>query len=232
MYCANCGAWNQEESDFCANCGRPLGEKKPQRKARLGLCLLLALGLAALVLLVIVGGALLLREPLSAAWQSFVSQPTPTVVVPTTPPTQAPTLVTPTLPASPTPTTSAPPTATAVPTATPIPTAAQRTFKLVYKQCVPHGSSLGSVKGQVFDKNGKVIPGAKVRIRINDYDWKSDANPATANGEGWYEWTLEVGQRVKFMELTVAGRSVPFSPQGFEVTAQASCFQRVDFVEQ
>jgi predicted nucleic acid-binding Zn ribbon protein len=232
MYCANCGAWNQEESVFCANCGRPLAEKQTQRKARIGLCLLLVLGLVAVVLIVVVVGALLLRERLSAAWQGFVSQPTPTLMVAATPPTQTAILVTPTLPPSPTPTLYVPPTTTPMPTVTPKPTAAQRTFKLVYKQCVPHGSSLGSVKGQVFDKSGRVIPGAKVRIRINDFDWKSDANPATTNAEGWYEWTLEVEQKVKFMELTVAGRTVPFSPEGFEVKSQGGCFQRVDFVEQ
>jgi len=232
MYCPNCGAWNQEESEFCANCGRPLGGKKPQRRSGPGLCLLLALGLIVVVLIAVGVGAVLLRGRLTAAWRGFVSQPTPTAVVPTAPPTQLPASATPTVLPSATATASVPPTATAVPSVTPKPTVAQRTFKLVYRQCVPHGLSLGSVKGQVFDKNGRVIAGAKVRIRINDFDWKSDANPATTNGEGWYEWTLEVGQKVKFMELTVAGRSVPFSPQGFEVKSQGGCFQRVDFVEQ
>jgi hypothetical protein len=232
MYCSNCGAWNQQESEFCGNCGQPLGEKKPRRTAGSGLCLPLALGLVVVVLIAVGIGAVLLRGRLAVAWQGFVSQPTPTALAPAAPPTQLPASSTPTVLPSPTPTAYVPPTATPVPTATPKPTAAQRTFKLVYKQCVPHGSSLGSVKGQVFDKSGRVIPGAKVRIRINDFDWKSDANPATTNAEGWYEWTLEVGQKVKFMELTVAGRSVPFSPQGFEIESQGGCFQRVDFVEQ
>ena len=108
----------------------------------------------------------------------------------------------------------------------------QQAFRLIYRQCVPHGSSLGSVKGQVFDSKGKVIVGARVRIRINDFDWQSDANPATTNADGWFEWTLETGQKVKFVELIVAGRSVPFSPNDLEVEAQGGCFQRVDFVEQ
>jgi hypothetical protein len=122
------------------------------------------------------------------------------------------------------------PTLSATPTEKPTPRA--RTFKLVYGECVPHGFSLGSVKGQVFDKSGKVIPGARVRITINGYDWESAANPATTNSAGWYEWVLEVGQMVQFVELIVDGKSVPFAPQGFEVRATSSCFQRVDFVEQ
>ena len=102
----------------------------------------------------------------------------------------------------------------------------------MYKQCIPHGFGLGSVKGQVFDKGGKIIPGAKVRITINGYEWRSEANPATTNQDGWYEWTLEVGQKVQFVELFVGGKSVPFSPKGFEVEARGGCFQRVDFVEE
>jgi hypothetical protein len=213
MYCTNCGAWNQEESEFCANCGRPLGEKKSQRKSGPGLCLLLALGL---VVVLIAAGVLAYnqRNRIAKALVGYFVASTPTIVIPTVTPTQL------------------PPTATTAPSATPKPTVAQPSFKLLYKQCVPHGSGLGSVKGQVFDKSGKVIPGAKVRIRINDYDWESAANPATTNAEGWFEWTLEAGQKVKFMELIVAGRSVPFAPQGFEVKAQGGCFQRVDFVEQ
>jgi hypothetical protein len=91
---------------------------------------------------------------------------------------------------------------------------------------------LGSVKGQVFDKKGNVIQGAQVRITIDGYDWKSDANPATTNPDGWYEWILAVGQKIKFVELTVDGKPVPFSPQELEVTTTGGCFQRVDFVEQ
>jgi len=91
---------------------------------------------------------------------------------------------------------------------------------------------LGSVKGQVFDKAGKVIAGAKVRITIDDYEWQSDANPATTNSEGWYEWVLEPRQRVKFVELIIDGRSVPFLPKDFEVMANSGCFQRVEFIEE
>ncbi len=88
------------------------------------------------------------------------------------------------------------------------------------------------MKGQVFDKKGAVIAGAKVRITIDGYDWKSDANPATTNGDGWYEWILQVGQKVKFAELIVDGQAVSFSPPDLEVKAIGGCFERVDFIEQ
>jgi hypothetical protein len=87
------------------------------------------------------------------------------------------------------------------------------------------------VKGQVFDKKGVVIPGAKIRITIDGYDWKSDANPAATNGDGWYEWILQVGQTVKFVELIVDGQPLSFSPADLEVKATGGCFQRVDFIE-
>jgi hypothetical protein len=88
------------------------------------------------------------------------------------------------------------------------------------------------VKGQVFDQEGSVIPGARVRITINGYEWQSAANPAVTNFDGWYEWTLEVGQKVQFVELTVDGKAAAFSPVGFEVEARGGCFQRVDFFEE
>jgi len=233
MYCPSCGAWNPEESEFCAKCGRPLHTTdRQQSKKGISLCLaVLALGVILFIIITAIG-AYLMRDRLALVWQSLTAQPTPVAVVTTPAPTGAPMQLTPT------PLPSLSPTATELPTTTPSitptqePTSRQRTFKLVYKECIPHALSLGSVKGQVFDKKGKVIPGAKVRIMINDYEWESDANPATTNWDGWYEWVLEPGQRVKFVELIIDGHSVPFSPRDFEVTATSGCFQHVDFVEQ
>jgi predicted nucleic acid-binding Zn ribbon protein len=234
MYCSYCGAWNPDDNEFCANCGRPTKEQKRAGRSGPSLCLLVALLIVLLAIVVASVAAFVLRDRIAAAWRAFVLQPTPVVTQPTSVPTQTPAQPTATL--APTPGPSAmqiiPPSATPAPSATPRPTPAQQAFRLAYRGCVPHGSSLGSVKGQVFDNKGKVIVGAKVRIRINDFDWQSNANPATTNADGWYEWTLETGQKVKFVELIVAGRSVPFSPQDQEVVAQGGCFQRVDFVEQ
>jgi hypothetical protein len=235
MYCTNCGAWNPEESKYCAKCGQRLEATEPQSRT---IPTSLLVGLAALlfVAIIVVVGGFLARDRLLRAWDSFFARPTeiavlptatgtPVPIAPTTTPTLEPThTASPTVPATPSP----PATATAAVTPTP----QGRTFKLVYLDCIPHGLSLGSVKGQVFDKDGKVIPGAKVRITINGYEWESDANPATTNGAGWYEWILEVGQDVQFVELVVDGRSVPFTPDDFEAEARASCFQRVDFIEQ
>ena len=234
MYCPHCGAWNPDESNYCGKCGRHLERSKRRRWSFgpvtvLALVLILALGMA-------IAAGILARDRLIRAWRSLVAEPTQVAVIPTITATQVPVreTATPTALPSPSPSPTEAPTITLSPTPTQeqTPTPRQRTFKLVYRECVPHGLSLGSVKGQVFDKAGNVIPGAKVRITINGYEWQSDANPATTNSAGWYEWILEVRQKVQFVELIVGGISVPFSPQGFEVEARGSCFQRVDFVEQ
>jgi len=235
MYCTNCGAWNPEESKFCGKCGQKL-ETTEQRGPRVPLGLWVGLAALLFVAVVAVVGAFLARDRLVRAWDSFFARPTTVAVLPTATVTEVPVAPTatntsePTATSTPTVATTPSPSPTATAAATSTPTG--RRFKLVYLDCVPHGLSLGSVKGQVFDKAGNVIPGAKVRITINGYEWESDANPATTNGAGWYEWILEVGQDVQFVELVVDGRSVAFTPEAFEVEARASCFQRIDFVEQ
>ena len=235
MYCSHCGAWNPEENMFCGKCGQRLQpSSSANQRWRIGSGVMVAL--VSLLVLVIIAAiaAFLLRGGLARVWQSLVPQPARTAVIPTATTTQVPTEPTATL----TPLPSPSPTATELaaptpsPTSAPEPTPIGRTFKLVYRDCIRHALSLGSVKGQVFNKAGSVIPGAKVGITINGYEWQSDANPATTNPEGWYEWILEPGQKIQFVELIVDGRSVPFSPHGFEVKATGSCFQRVDFVEQ
>ena len=107
-----------------------------------------------------------------------------------------------------------------------------RMFVIEYHGCRGHGSRLGSVKGQVFDKQGRVIQGAAVKIGLNGGGWDDPANPAVTNQDGWYEWWLNVGLRVQFLSLDVQGQPVSFGPQGFEVLARSGCFQHVDFREQ
>jgi hypothetical protein len=245
MYCARCGAWNPDESDYCARCGRRIEpEEAPSSRRGIAPCAAMGLLVVAMTAVLLGAAGFLFRDRAYRAWVAFnggltSATATPTLI-PTAEPSPSPRGLTATPTPIPLPSTLASPTPTYVSASTHAPTTqptvtstpAVRTFKAVYRQCVPHGFSLGSVKGQVFDKKGQVIVGAKVRIRINDYDWKSDANPATTNGSGWYEWTLEVGQKIKFVELTVDGKSVPFSPQGIEVKSTAGCFQRVDFVEE
>jgi len=247
MYCSKCGAWNPEDSKFCAKCGQrlealdqtpspnPVGAGWSTYKPPSRVMLIAALFLLAALLCVT---AFAMRSRFSNAWRGLTASPTRIAEVPTATATRAAVSATattePTVEPSPLPTATETfsPLPPASPTPTLKPTPMARTFKLVYKECIPHGFGLGSVKGQVFDKSGKVLQGARVRITINGYEWQSEANPATSNQDGWYEWILEVGQKVQFVEFFVGGKSVPFSPKGFEVEARAGCYQRVDFVEQ
>jgi len=256
MYCSSCGAWNPDDSKFCGKCGRrvqaaagtPSPESGPDSASRLnadsaqpgrgGRCLFMFLGGLLVVLGILAVGAFILRNQLRDIWPGSSVQPTELTASPTPPATGTPVASTATPVPSASPTPPPAPTATLVPTPaqsptpSPPPTPRQRAFKAVYKGCIPHAQSLGSVKGQVLDKKGNPIPGAKVRITIDGYDWKSDANPATSNADGWFEWILQVDQKVQFVELMVGGQSATFTPADLEVKAQGGCFQRVDFMEQ
>jgi len=108
-------------------------------------------------------------------------------------------------------------------------TPATSQFTIDHRGCLPHGSTLGSVKGQVFDRSGNIIVGAMVEIWIDGAPWVSPANPARTNQDGWYEWTLGIDQTVRFVKLYVNGRQVSFSPLNFEVKTQSGCFQQVNF---
>ena len=102
-------------------------------------------------------------------------------------------------------------------------------FSLIYRGCIGHSSGLGSVKGQVFDRNGHIIVNAYVEILVEEQSGL--VAPARTNEQGWYEWVLGSGQRVRFVSLTVNRRRVSFSPPDFEVKATSGCFQHVDFVQ-
>ncbi len=245
MYCPSCGAWNPDDSKFCGKCGRPVqaATAAPSRPGvdvvrpnRSGLCLGILLACILVVLGAVAVGVYLLRDQLGGIWPGAAVQPTEVIASPTPSRTSAPVQPTATLLPSPSPAITAtetptlPPEPSPTPRATPTP--AQRTFKVVYSGCIPHAQSLGSVKGRVLNKTGSAILGARVRITIDGYDWQSNANPATTNVDGWYEWILQVGQRVQFVEVTVDGKSVQFSPASLEVKATGGCFPRVDFLEQ
>ncbi len=177
---------------------------------------------------------------------TFTPAPTATpivIVVTATPSDTPPPTLTPTLAPSDTPpptatplptsTSTPPPTATRPPkpspTATPTRPPARPAFNVEYLGCQPHVFGLGSVKGQVFDRQGKVIRGAQVEIWIDGARWNDPANPAKTNEDGWYEWVLGLNQKVRFVALYVGGRQVTLSPQNFEVLTQANCFQQVNF---
>jgi hypothetical protein len=105
-------------------------------------------------------------------------------------------------------------------------------FEIEYQGCIGGTSkNIGVVKGQVFDRQGRVIVGARVGIWLDGRWWDSPANPARTNEAGWYEWNLTVGQKVRFVSLNVGGQEVSFTPEGFEVEATGGCYQHVDFRE-
>ena len=110
-------------------------------------------------------------------------------------------------------------------------------FLIEYLGCKPHSFTLGSVKGQVLDREGKVISGrAQVEIAIDGKPWDSPGNPASTNVDGWYEWNLAVNQRIQFVALYLDGRQAIIDPPpgtgAFEVVATSRCFQHVNFRQQ
>ena len=103
---------------------------------------------------------------------------------------------------------------------------------LEYLDCKEHRSGLGSVKGQVFDREGNIIQGAQVEIWLNGAPWESSSNPATTNEDGWFEWVLSLDQMVRFNALYVNGQQVDLESAGFEVLTISGCFQHVNFRQQ
>jgi len=101
-------------------------------------------------------------------------------------------------------------------------------FAIEHLGCQTHSSTLGSVKGQVFDAAGDVIPGAQVEIWIDGARWDDPANPARTNKEGWYEWTLSLDQTIRFVALYVDDLQMAIEPQDFEVQTVSGCFQHVN----
>jgi hypothetical protein len=163
--------------------------------------------------------------------------------IPTDTPTTAPT-ATPTPTVTHTPTTVAPPTPTHTPAAvvpspltdTPSATAtaapSELSFVVEYLGCKSHAIKHGSVKGQVFDRQGSVIPGAQVEIWIDGQRWDDPANPATANQDGWYEWVLALDQVIRIVALYIDGQEVAIYPDNLEVPSVSRCFQHVNFRQQ
>jgi len=145
---------------------------------------------------------------------------TPTAVIPPTP-TDAPTD---------TPMAIVSPTSTAAPIATATPIGLS--FAVEYLGCKSHALKLGSVKGQVFDRQGRIMPGAQVEIWIDGNYWDDPANPATANRDGWYEWVLALDQVIRITALYVDGQEVAIYPDNLEVRSVSECFQHVNFRQQ
>jgi hypothetical protein len=153
--------------------------------------------------------------------------------IPTLTPTETPT-TTPT--ATPTPTDT--PVVIVIPTSTDTPTVVATatpvglSFAVEYLGCQPHDLFWGSVKGQIFDRQGGVIPGAKVKIWIDGHYWDDAANPAPANQDGWYEWVLALDQVIRLAALYIDNQEVAIYPDNLEVPSVSWCFHHVNFRQQ
>ncbi|MGC9360462.1 MAG: hypothetical protein ACP5G7_08840 [Anaerolineae bacterium] len=166
--------------------------------------------------------------PTVAVTPTDTPQPTILVVTATPNPTAVPTTPAVTLAPTITALASATPELSATPTEESGPLAG--TFTIEYLGCEPHGSDIGSVKGQVFDSEGNVIPDAYVWITLNG--WPYDT-PARSNGAGWYEFFLEKGLKVKIVSVVIAGEEVELvGNEDLEFKAQGGCFEHVNIREQ
>jgi len=100
-------------------------------------------------------------------------------------------------------------------------------YTLDARGCIAHDMQLGQVKGQVFDREGKVVVNAVVTITIDGQ--AGVVPPGRTNEAGWYEFNLKDGQTARFVALEVAGQPAAFAPPNYEVKARSGCYQRVDF---
>lgn len=102
------------------------------------------------------------------------------------------------------------------------------TFVIQYNGCIGGLSKgIGQVKGQVFDRNGNIIVGAVVEVTVEGI--AGVVPPGRTNEQGWYEWNLTPGQRIRIVSLEVGGQSMSFTPSDFEVVSQSGCYQHVNF---
>ncbi len=150
--------------------------------------------------------------------------------------TLTPRSTTPTQPITMAPTGTADLLATDTPEPTPSPTVTATadpgvgTFLVEYRGCDPRGSDIGIVKGQIFDRDGKVIAGAEVRVQLDGWDYDQ---PAISNGEGWYEFYLQKGLQVKIVSLRIEGKEMALAGNEDQVfLAQIGCFEHVNLRQQ
>jgi len=110
------------------------------------------------------------------------------------------------------------------PTATADPRVGQ--FRVEYLGCDPRGSDIGIVKGQIFDAGGKVVAGAEVRVQLDGWNYDQ---PAISNGDGWYEFYLQKGLKVRIVSLRIEGQEMALAAnRDQEFLAQGCCFEYVN----
>jgi len=118
------------------------------------------------------------------------------------------------------------PTPTASPSPVGAPDPRQGPYEVEYLGCIKHGSGRGTVKGQVYDRQGNVVVRAEVRVTLND--WTYDT-PGVTNEAGWYEFYLDNGLQVKIVSLRIQGQEVPLAGhEDLIVKAQSGCYENVN----
>ncbi|MEA3407871.1 MAG: PA14 domain-containing protein [Chloroflexota bacterium] len=105
-------------------------------------------------------------------------------------------------------------------------------FKLVDKgvERLPSGGTV--VKGQVFDRQGRVIANglAAVGVTVDGVYLQSPEfrNPQPTNVDGWYEIYVRPGQRIGIVKLLLDGKEVPLEGAPMEWVAKEKSWWHVN----
>ncbi len=120
-----------------------------------------------------------------------------------------------------------------VPTPLPTPHPLAGRWTIEHAGCITPGGS--TVKGRVFDADGRIVVGAQVYLRLDG--WAYDV-PGATNVSGWYEFYLTNGQTVEVDRLVIDGQEQPLAPAadatetGEEdaepIVVRPDCFQEVN----
>ena len=103
-------------------------------------------------------------------------------------------------------------------------------YAVEYLGCIKHGSGTGTVKGQVFDRQGDIVVGAEIRVTLND--WTYD-RPGITNTDGWYEFYLDKDLKVKIVSLRIRGQEMPLvGHEDLVARSQGGCYEKINFREQ
>ena len=103
-------------------------------------------------------------------------------------------------------------------------------YLIEYIGCIQHGSSVGVVKGVIYDRDGNVIPDAEVHITLDG--WPYD-RPARSNGAGWYEFYLNNDLDVRIVRLVIRGEEVPLAGhEDLVLHTRPGCFEQANIRQQ
>ncbi|HOU25090.1 MAG TPA: peptidoglycan DD-metalloendopeptidase family protein, partial [Anaerolineae bacterium] len=103
------------------------------------------------------------------------------------------------------------------------------TFDFGDMGCGEADASGAVVKGRVLKKDGKAIEGAALEIWLDGARWSSPSNPVKTDKDGWYEFEVTPGQRVRFESLVIGESTKTISPEQPEVQTMQGCARTVNF---